>query len=317
MNNLFQDKLRVINVGLASFAETIASSDGETVQVDWAPPGTGRVLEAQVLARLAALPEIAAANKRAFAAYTEARPVLAGIGLARDSISGMRERTILHAGPPIPWSGMCGPMQGAVIGAILYEGWAADPEAARTLASEGGISFAPCHDHAAVGPMAGIISPNMPVWIVRNANGGNVAFSNLNEGLGKVLRFGANSREVIDRLKWMTAVLAPTLAQAFDVLGEIELKPLIAQALHMGDEVHNRNAAASSLLLKRLVPAMLRSGAATTDVAAAVEFIAGNDHFFLNISMACAKPCWMPRMGSAAAAWSQRCAATASSSASA
>jgi hypothetical protein len=129
----------------------------------------------------------------------------------------------------------------------------------------------------------------MPVWIVRNANGGNVAFSNLNEGLGKVLRFGANSREVIDRLKWMTAVLAPTLAQALDVLGEIELKPLIAQALHMGDEVHNRNAAASSLLLKRLVPAMLRSGAATTDVAAAVEFIAGNDHFFLNISMACAK----------------------------
>ena len=112
MNNLFQDKLRVINVGLASFAETIASSDGEAVQVDWAPPGTGRVLEAQVLARLAALPEIAAANKRAFAAYTEARPVLAGIGLARDSISGMRERTILHAGPPIPWSGMCGPMGG-------------------------------------------------------------------------------------------------------------------------------------------------------------------------------------------------------------
>ena len=289
MKNLFQDKLRVINVGLASFAETIASSDGEAVQVDWAPPGTGQVVEAQVLARLAALPEIAAANKRAFAAYTEARPVLAGIGLARNSISGMRERTILHAGPPIPWSGMCGPMQGAVIGAILYEGWAADPEAARTLVSEGGISFAPCHDHAAVGPMAGIISPNMPVWIVRNANGGNVAFSNLNEGLGKVLRFGANSREVIDRLKWMTAVLAPTLAQALDVLGEIELKPLIAQALHMGDEVHNRNAAASSLLLKRLVPAMLRSGAAATDVAAAVEFIAGNDHFFLNISMACAK----------------------------
>ena len=209
MKNLFQDKLRVINVGLASFAETIAGCDGDAVQVDWAPPGTGQVLEAQVLARVAALPEIAAANERAFAAYTAARPVLAGIGLARNSIPGLRERTILHAGPPIPWSGMCGPMRGAVIGAILYEGWAADPEAASTLAATGRISFAPCHDHAAVGPMAGIISPSMPVWIVRNANGDNVAFSNLNEGLGKVLRFGANSREVIDRLKWMAAVLAP------------------------------------------------------------------------------------------------------------
>jgi Protein of unknown function (DUF1116) len=129
----------------------------------------------------------------------------------------------------------------------------------------------------------------MPVWIVRNANGSNRAFSNLNEGLGRVLRFGAFDGEVIDRLAWMRTVLAPTLQKALEVLGEIELKPLIAQALHMGDEVHNRNAAASSLLLKHVVPAMLRSGARTCDVAAAIEFIAGNEHFFLNLSMAAAK----------------------------
>jgi hypothetical protein len=137
--------------------------------------------------------------------------------------------------------------------------------------------------------MAGIISPSMPVWIVSNGTHGNRAFSNLNEGLGKVLRFGANSAEVLDRLKWMQHTLAPTLAAAFKILGELELKPLMAQALHMGDEVHNRNIAASSLLIKRLVPALLKSGAPQADVAAVIEFIAGNDHFFLNLSMAACK----------------------------
>jgi hypothetical protein len=137
--------------------------------------------------------------------------------------------------------------------------------------------------------MAGIISPSMPVWVVTNAAHGNSAYSNLNEGLGKVLRFGANSAEVIARLKWMEKTLAPTLRAGLEVLGEIELKPLMAQALHMGDEVHNRNTAASSLLIKKLVPALLKSGAPAGEVAQVIEFIAGNDHFFLNISMAACK----------------------------
>jgi hypothetical protein len=129
----------------------------------------------------------------------------------------------------------------------------------------------------------------MPVWIIRNATAGNRAFSNLNEGLGKVLRFGANGPEVVARLEWMGERLAPTLAAGLKVLGALELKPLMAQALHMGDEIHNRNAAASGLLLKRLVPALLKSGAPAADIASAVEFIAGNDHFFLNLSMAASK----------------------------
>ena len=137
--------------------------------------------------------------------------------------------------------------------------------------------------------MAGVISPSMPVWIVLEREHGNRAYCNLNEGLGKVLRFGANSPEVIDRLKWMAEVLAPTLAVALGALGGVELKPLMAQALHMGDEVHNRNVAASALLLKRLVPALLRTDAAPADIAAVAEFIAGNDHFFLNLSMAACK----------------------------
>jgi hypothetical protein len=184
---------------------------------------------------------------------------------------------------------MCGPMRGAIVGAILYEGWARDAARAQAMAESGEVAFEPCHHHAAAGPMAGIVSPSMPVWMVANAAGGNRAFATLNEGLGKVLRFGANGPEVIARLKWIEQTLAPTLRAGLAKLGDVELKPLMAQALHMGDEVHNRNAAASSLLIKRLVPALLKSGAPAADVAASIEFVAGNDHFFLNISMAACK----------------------------
>jgi hypothetical protein len=180
-------------------------------------------------------------------------------------------------------------MRGAVIGAILYEGWAEDAAAATALARGGTITFSPCHHHGCVAPMAGIISPSMPVLVVREANGGGRAFSNLNEGLGKVLRFGAYGGDVIERLRWLAAGLARLLDEALRAGDGLELKPLIAQALHMGDEVHNRNVAATGLLLKHLAPAMLRTGASASDVAAAITFIAGNDHFFLNIAMAAAK----------------------------
>ena len=125
----------------------------------------------------------------------------------------------------------------------------------------------------------------MPVWIVENRTHGNRAFCNFNEGLGKVLRFGANNEDVLSRLTWMGNVLAPALKQALALSGEIELKPLIAQALHMGDECHNRNAAASGLFFKRLAPHLAR----IQHGPEALEFIAANDHFFLNLSMAACK----------------------------
>jgi hypothetical protein len=180
-------------------------------------------------------------------------------------------------------------MRGAIAGAILFEGWADDIASAQALAASGRIRFAPCHHHGAVGPMAGIISPSMPVWIVRDVENGRTSFSNLNEGLGKALRFGADGPSVLSRLTFMATKLRKVLAAAIDAGGPIELKPLIAQALHMGDEVHNRNAAATGLFLKKLAPALLKSKASRPDVAEAVAFIAGNDHFFLNISMAAAK----------------------------
>jgi len=289
MKPLFSTELSVLNVGLASFADAIVHAGGSATQVTWTPPASGDPEIGAALARLVNSPAIEAANDRACEAYLTAQPMLAGVGVAREALPGMTERTILHAGPPIAWSRMCGPMRGAVVGAILYEGWANDADRASAMAASGDIVFAPCHHHAAVGPMSGVISPSMPVWIVRNATHGNAAFCSLNEGLGKVLRFGANSPEVLARLKWMETVLGPALRAALDVLGETPVKPLMAQALHMGDEVHNRNVAASSLFVKRLAPALLKTRTAPADIAAVLDFIAGNDHFFLNISMASCK----------------------------
>ncbi len=287
--DLFAQEPQVLNVGLASFKDGIAAAGGAVVHIEWTPPADGDRAVGRALARLVNDPTVEAANREAYRAYLSAQPALVGVGVAAEAIPTMRPRLILHSGPPIAWEHMCGPMQGAILGAILFEGWAADDEKARGLAASGAVAFEPCHRHGAVGPMAGVISPSMPVWIVRETASGRLAFSNLNEGLGKVLRFGANSAEVIDRLKWMARSLRETLRVTLAETGAIELKPLMAQALHMGDEVHNRNAAATSLLLKRLAPAMLQSKASREDVTAAVGFIAGNDHFFLNISMAACK----------------------------
>ncbi len=289
MPALFAEELQVVNVGLPAFGDAIRAAGGSALDLEWQPPAQGDAAVARQLAEVINEPRVEAANREAYEAYLAAQPVLEGIGPARDRVPGLGERMILHSGPPIAWADMCGPMQGAIVGAILYEGWASEAEGAETLAASGKIGFAPDHHHGAVGPMAGVISPSMPVWVVANAEQGNRAFCNLNEGLGKVLRFGANGPEVIDRLRWMAEVLAPALAAALEVSGGLELKPLIAQALHMGDEVHNRNVAASSLLLKRLAPALLRTRVAPAAIAAVVDFIAGNDHFFLNLSMAACK----------------------------
>jgi hypothetical protein len=286
---LFEEELQVLNVGLSSFAGEIVQAGGKATHIAWTPPADGDRAAGLSLARLINDVEVEAANRKAFAAYLNAQPELAGIALARDIVPGMNRRHILHSGPPIQWRRMCGPMKGAIIGALLFEGWASDEQDAVRLAEGEEVEFAPCHHHGAVGPMAGVISPSMPVWIVRDPASGHQTFSNLNEGLGKVLRFGANGPDVINRLRWLANTLYRVLEAALTETGVIEIKPLIAQALNMGDEVHNRNAAATSLLLRRIVPAMLRSRAEREEVSSVVSFIAGNDHFFLNISMAACK----------------------------
>ncbi|MDD2236202.1 MAG: DUF1116 domain-containing protein, partial [Kiritimatiellae bacterium] len=287
IGDLFKQELNVINIGLVSFKEGLDSVHTPAVQVEWKPPilvspeATARLKERRVA--------IEAANAKAMEIILQGVPLLVDMGVARDVVPGMTENTILHAGPPITWERMCGPMRGAIIGALIYEGKAVDPEEAEALAASGKVCFSPCHEHGTVGPMAGVVSPSMPVFMLRNETYGNQAFCTMNEGLGKVLRYGAFSDEVVERLKWMETVLFPVLKKALKKTGPINLKNLIAQALHMGDEVHNRNRAGTSLLYRTLAPAIVRTAPDTESAAKTLEFIQNNDHFFLNLSMPACK----------------------------
>lgn len=280
-----------INLGLSSFAENLRDCGVETVQVDWTPPAGGDLDALRSLERLEAgiSVDIEAANALAVERILSGRPVILGIGVAKDVVPGMRREMILHAGPPITWDRMCGPLRGAVIGGLLYEGLADTQEEAQWLAASGRITFEPCHHHAAVGPMAGVMTASMPVWILKNETYGNQAYATLNEGLGKVLRYGAFSAEVLDRLRWMASELAPILAAAIARHGPIDLGSLIVQALQMGDEGHNRNRAGTSLLIRELAPHLVLLKENPEAIARVLSFIHGNDHFFLNLSMPASK----------------------------
>lgn len=292
---LGNDRIKVVNIGLESFASDLRSQGVAVVGLDWKPP-----LEIDQKAKHAihtAQARISEANTKALEIIQQGKPTLVGMGIARDLIPGMHEDLILHAGPPVTWEKMCGPMRGAVIGALIYEGRASSPDEAEKLAASGKIKYSPCHEHSCVGPMAGIISPSMPVFIIKNETYGNYAYATQNEGLGKVLRYGAFGEEVIARLKWMDKVLYPVLSRAIAYLGAIDLRALIAQALHMGDEVHNRNRAGTSLLIRQLAPAILKTMENVAESSAVLDFINGNDHFFLNLSMPASKAILDPARG--------------------
>ncbi len=232
---------------------------------------------------------IEAANKKVMKIILNGQPTLLDIGVAGEVIPGMTKKTILHAGPPIKWEKMSGPLRGAVIGALIYEGLAVDEKEATKLAASGKISYAPCHHHNTVGPMAGVVSASMPVWILQNKKYGNYSYCTLNEGLGKVLRYGAYSDEVIKRLKWMGNLLAPLLKQALKLHGPIDLKTMITQALQMGDEGHNRNRAGTSLLIRELAPYIIQTKFSEKEKIEVLKFIDSNDHFFLNLTMPACK----------------------------
>ncbi|MGD0424019.1 MAG: DUF1116 domain-containing protein [Candidatus Bathyarchaeia archaeon] len=237
--------------------------------------------------------QIELANQRAVQRMMESDPVWEGVGIARKTIPNMKDFMLLHAGPPIEWPRMSGPMKGAVIGAIMYEGWATDEGEARKIAESGKITFEPNHLHSCVAPMAGIISPNMPVLILRDQKFDINTFSNLNEGLGKVLRYGAYSPEVIHRLIWIRDTLSRTLEVTISEVKKkstgVAIKPIIAQALTMGDECHNRLNAATSLILREITPYMLSANIDKASLTESYEFINQNNFTALNLVMAAAK----------------------------
>ncbi len=229
------------------------------------------------------------ANKEALKRILEGEPVLLDVVPAHTAIEGLKENMILHSGPPITWDRMCGPMRGAVAGAIVFEGWAPDLVAAERLAASDGIEFHPNHHFGAVGPMTGMTTMSMPVFVVENTRFGNRAYCAINEGLGKVMRFGGNDESVLARLRWLRDVFGPELSKAIRSLGKIELKSIVARGLSMGDELHQRNLACSSVFLREIAPALARVSDDKEKLAECLSFIAKNDQFFLNIAMAMGK----------------------------
>ena len=288
---LLADGPRAVNVGVEQFADELRARDPGVVSVDWRPPSGGPAVR-DALWRLsdpAVAARVEAANERVIAALLGARPFLVDVRPARALVPALKDRVLLHAGPPLAWAEMTGPMQGAAIGAALYEGWAGTPEAAESLLAAGGVGFMPCHQAGGVGPMGGITSGSMPLLVVEERTGGGTAFCTFNEGVGRVLRFGANGPEVLERLGWLRDVAGPALGAALRQGQGVDLRAIMGRALTMGDEMHQRNVAATLLLLREVAPLLARAGLPADQHAAVVGFVGQTDQFFLNVAMAACK----------------------------
>jgi Protein of unknown function (DUF1116) len=285
VTELLRREPHVIAAGLGLLADAAAAQAARVTRVDWSLPMAG---VADDLVPVMKDVRRAAANKLAVERMLASRAQLIDVLPARDAL-GLQPADFLHAGPPISWDRASGPLRGAVLGAAVFEQLAADPDAAEALAAGGGVTLEPCHQRGVVGPMAGVVSPSMWVFVLADPATGRRAHCSLNEGLGKVLRYGAYSADVIERLRWMSAVLGPLLQATLRGHGPVDVTAILAQMVQMGDEAHNRNRSGTLMLLRDLLPAMVESGFPAADVARAAAFIGGNDHFFLNLAMPACK----------------------------
>ncbi|NLZ26071.1 MAG: acyl-CoA synthetase FdrA [Chloroflexi bacterium] len=288
--DLLTSKPRVINIGLESFNESIAKFGGESIQYNWKPIAGGNKKLIRILNALAKIESIDEANKKVVDRMIESQPFLVDVVPAKSVIPILNTKTLLHAGPPIQYHEMTGPMQGSCVGAAIFEGWADNEADARRMLEAGEVQFVPCHHVHAVGPMGGITSGNMAVLVVRNKLDDTVAYCTMNEGIGKVLRFGAFNDEVVNRLHWMADSLGPTIAKALKQTDEgINLNVIVSKAITMGDEFHQRNIAGSLLILKELVPLITMLEMDTEEKQRVIKFLADTDQFFLNVMMAIGK----------------------------
>jgi hypothetical protein len=291
LNGLLDREPMVVAVGATALADALSAQAAPHVRVDWRPPPAGTEDE---LARVSADSRRVDANAASVARMLAAGASLVDVRPAADLI-GLGPGQFCHAGPPLDWAAASGPMRGALIGAMLLEQLASDPDdAGRQLAAgqldDGtAIELIPCHDRGGVGPMAGVVSPSMWAWVLRDDTHGNTSWCTLNEGLGKVLRYGAYGPDVIKRLEWMGSVLGPALSTALRSNGPVDAKALVGQMVQMGDEGHNRNRGGTLMLLRDLLPSIVESGLPAAEAARVARFMGGNDHFFLNVVMAVAK----------------------------
>ena len=286
---LFNENLKIINIGLKSFKNDLEMQGQKVAQVNWTPSQIKNVELLDKLDDILKDEKIKEANKKAVKLILESTPFLVDIDYAKNVVPNLSDKMILHAGPPVTWENMAGPVKGAMIGACIYEGRAKDDKEAIKLIESGEVKFDCCHHHNTVGPMAGIVSPSMPVHVIENTKFGNKAYCTVNEGLGKVLRFGAYEESVINRLKWIESTYMPNLKKALKLSGPIDLRNITAQALHMGDECHNRNKASTSLFFREIAPYIVKVSKTEEELNEIFNFLQKNDHYFLNLSMPACK----------------------------
>jgi hypothetical protein len=279
-------RVETVNVGLATFAAALRDQGAPVVEVDWRPPAGGDPEALALLSRLWGVygESIAAANREAVARLEAVEPRALSVAPAGEVMPGLADGMLLHSGPPIAWERVCDPQRRALLAAVVFEGWAPDRDEAERLLARGEIALASGNAHAHVGPMTGVCSPSMPVWIVADEASGTRAFSTLNEGPGRTLWFGVGDDESVERLRFFRDELGPALARLLEHSGPIDVFALAAEGLAMGDELHMRSQATRNLLIRELAPAFAAVGG-----EASARFIAGNHHFFLNLTMAAAK----------------------------
>ncbi len=288
---LFSSELQVINIGLGDFADALRQQSIPVAELDWIPPAGGDVDLVEILKEVygnpALVERINKANSKTLERIITSNPQVVDVAPASEAMR--LSRTILHAGPPISWERMCGPQKRGVLGAIQFEGWADDDRKAKKLITTGDITLSPCQQYNAVGTMTGIISPSMPVLVVRNESFGNFSYATFNEGRGNTLWFGVCDIGTYKRLGWIRDALGPAVKAAIQKGGPLNIFDIAAQGLQMGDECHARSAASTALLVKKLVPPMLDAGISRETVAEIVRFMDDNSHFFLSFTIAAVK----------------------------
>jgi hypothetical protein len=276
--------VQAVSLGLSIFADALRDQGAAVAEVDWRPPAGGDPETLAVLTRLWGEhgDRVGSANAEVVERIEGCVPRAVTVAPAREVVPGVRDGLLLHSGPPIEWARVCDPQRRALTAAAVFEGWAGDRAAAERMFADGEIALEPGNEHDHVGPMTGVCSPSMPVWVVEAER--VRSFSTLNEGPGRTLWFGVGDDEAVERLRFFRDDLGPALTRVLDHRGPVDIFGLAAQGLNMGDELHMRSQATGNLLMRDMLAAFAAVGG-----EAAARFIAGNHHFFLNLTMAACK----------------------------
>ena len=232
---------------------------------------------------------VTAANAEAIERVLASEPWLVGVRPAGEVVPGLAANQVLHAAPPAPWSELSPLIRSGVVGAALFEGLATTREEAEQKAAAGEITVGAAQDHAAMAGGVGSIPASLPVMVLEDRANGNRAYHFLMEGFGRTLVLGMYDDEVEERLSWFRDELGPALDAAISALSGIDCRTLMAEALRRGDELHNRNSAATSMFAERLARGFAKAAVPAATQERAFALMLENTQFFVPVPLAATK----------------------------